>query len=193
MDDIKYLLKRMAESANAAKAHYQIWFTLRGEGKALPKFRKDINDFRYVDFFHASNSGHYKLIFIELGCLFDSDGRAASFKNLKEALKHTEKINLIQKIESSFSHYKNTVSKVKTIRSRLIAHKDLNAEIKKTYKEKNGITPDQIRDLIETSCVLINELNQEIIGKGNNPIANESNRYENATFSLLEVLKKGRS
>lgn len=183
----------MADSANAANAHYQIWFTLRGEGKALPKFHKDMNDFRYVDFFHASNSGHYKLIFIELGCLFDSDDRAASFKNLKKALEKRGQMKLIGKIESRLNNYKDIVSKVKTIRSKLIAHKDLTVDVKKTYREKNGITPDQICDLIKTSCVLLNELNQELIGKNNNPIAIESDRCEKATFSLLEVLNKGRS
>lgn len=90
MSGLENLVRRITDSANAAQAHYQIWFTLRGKGKALPRFYDDVNDSRYVDFFHATNAGHYKLMFIELGCLFDPDDRAASIRNLKAALVQEE-------------------------------------------------------------------------------------------------------
>ncbi|RLK44974.1 hypothetical protein [Cupriavidus plantarum] len=51
MKDLRQLLSRMADSVNAAGAHYQIWFTLRGEGKALSEYHQDMSDYRYVDFF----------------------------------------------------------------------------------------------------------------------------------------------
>jgi hypothetical protein len=67
INEIKGLFDRIVDSVNAAQAHYQIWFTLRGQGKALPEFHSDMNDYRYVDFFEASNAGHYKLMFTRTG------------------------------------------------------------------------------------------------------------------------------
>jgi len=115
MDEIRYLLRRMADSANAAQAHYQIWFTLRGDGKALPEYLDDMNDSRYVDFFHANNAGHYKLMYIELGCLFDTDSRSASFRNLKTSLGERGYNPIIEKIDDALSQYTNLVSSILTI------------------------------------------------------------------------------
>jgi hypothetical protein len=50
------------DSVNAAMAHYQIWFTLCGKGKAIEQYLNDMNDYSYVDFFHAANVGNYKLM-----------------------------------------------------------------------------------------------------------------------------------
>lgn len=192
MDEIQYLLRRMADSANAAQAHYQIWFTLRGVGKALPEYLDDMNDCRYVDFFHASNAGHYKLMFIELGCLFDTDSRSASFRNLKTSLKENGCNSVIKKINASLSQYTKLVSSILTIRSKLIAHKEIGAESEDIHK-KNGVIPNKIKELLDTSCSLINEIDSELFGNDRCILASELKRFEQATFSLLEVLRKGRS
>ncbi len=191
MNDIQYLLRRMADSANAAQAHYQIWFTLRGDGKALPGHLDDMNDYRYVDFFHANNAGHYKLMYIELGCLFDTDSRSASFRNLKTSLKERGYDLIIEKIDNALSKYKQLVSSILTIRSKLIAHKEIGAESEDIHKN-NGIIPNQVKQLLSSICSLINEIDSELFGNNGVLLASKSDRYERATFSLLEVLRNGR-
>src|SRR5690606_11534699 len=79
------ILKHVVDEANAARAHYQIWWTLRN--LALPEFYDTMNDHEYVEFFHASNSGHYKLMFVALGKIFDCDTRSAGTRELKTALR----------------------------------------------------------------------------------------------------------
>ena len=46
-----------------------------------------MNELSYVEFFHASNSGHYKLFFISLAKVFDRDNRVAGIKELRKALR----------------------------------------------------------------------------------------------------------
>jgi len=191
MDGIRKLLKRIADSVNAAQAHYQIWFTLRGQGKALPEYYDDMDDFRYVDFFHASNAGHYKLMYIELGCLFDSDTRAASMRNLKVKLAHAGLDELVNKISIALKDYEQLVSNILTIRSRLIAHKEIDV-LSEEVHAKNGIIPNEVGKLIGICCALINELNEKLF-HDQQPLACETYRFEQATFELLEVLRKGRS
>lgn len=189
--EIKILLERMADSANAAQAHYQVWFTLRAEGKALPEYYDDMNDYRYVDFFRASNSGHYKLVFIELGCLFDLDRRAASVKNLKTKLGKMGRSDLVQKIDAEYKEFEDLIANIRKIRSRLIAHKDIGAVPQDVYSEYS-LQPEKIAEIIRRSCSLINSVYLEIFQE-NRLIACENNRYEKATFGLLKVLRNGRS
>lgn len=191
MSDLENLVRRIADSANAAQAHYQIWFTLRGEGKALPRFYDDMNDSRYVDFFHATNAGNYKLMFIELGCLFDPDNRAASIRNLKATLHQEGRGDLVNRVEASLAGYGQLVSGILTIRSKLIAHKEISAESTDIHSQA-GVIPNEIGKLLNICCGLINEIATELfpqIGL----LATETNRYEQATFELLEVLRNGRS
>jgi hypothetical protein len=192
VNELRDLLNRIADSANAAQAHYQIWFTLRGNGKALPSYYNDMNDHRYVDFFHASNSGNYKLMFLELGCLFDTDTRAASFRNLKEALKKEGRHDLIERINTKLSPFSKLVSSALTIRSKLIAHKEVGAESEHVHSI-NGVVPNEIGQLLNIASSLINEIDVELFGNTGCLMATTTDRFERATFEMLEVLRNGRS
>ncbi|OLL32693.1 hypothetical protein BTH42_05575 [Burkholderia sp. SRS-W-2-2016] len=191
MKELRELLSRIADSVNAARAHYQIWFMLRGEGKALPEYYQDMNDHRYVDFFHASNAGHYKLMFIELGCLFDPDLRAASMRNLKIALALAGRKDIVRTIDASLAEYKDLVSGILTIRSKLIAHKDIGAKSKDVHAQSK-IVPNEVEKLINVCSELIGRISAEIFGVGNT-LAAVTDRFERATLELLNVLRKGRT
>ncbi len=191
MKDIDELLRRIADSVNAAQAHYQTWFTLRGHGTALPDYYEVMDDSRYVDFFHASNSGHYKLMYIELGCIFDSDTRAASIRNLKEKLNALGRDDLVNKINVELKPYIKLVSNIIAIRAKLIAHKEVGADSDNVHAKFN-VVPDDVNALIKKCCFLINLIHAEV-SKSNQEIAAETDRFEKATFELLKVLKRGRA
>lgn len=191
MTDLQKLLRRIADSLNAAQAHYQIWFTLRGHGKALPDYYDEMNDYRYVDFFEASNAGHYKLMYIELSCLFDPDTRAASMRNLKEELNQLGRSDLVSKIENELAPFTQLVSNIIAIRGKLIAHKEIGTDSNDVHA-KFAVVPDRICELIGKSCTLINSIYKELCGQSES-VAFETDRFEKATFGLLNVLRRGRS
>jgi hypothetical protein len=97
--------KAVRDSVNASMGHYQIWFTLRGKGKAIEEYLGDMNDCRFVDFFFAANIGHYKLMFIEIACLFDSGGGSHSVKNLKSLMRSNGLDDLAEKFDKQLNAY----------------------------------------------------------------------------------------
>ena len=192
MNDLEHLLRRISDSIESGTAFYQIWFTLRGEGKALPEYLDDMNDTRYVDFFHAINPGTYRLMFIELGCLFDPDPRSASIRNLKSKLAEIGRNDLVMNIDNQLSSYTEMVKNILIIRSKLIAHKELGA-FSEDIHFKYGIIPNKVNDLLKVCCQIINDLHEELFRKDGVFCAAETLRFENATFRLLSVLREGRS
>lgn len=82
MSTARVITEELIEEGMAARAHFQVWWTLRN--LALPQYLSTMNNLDYVDFFHASNSGHYKLFFISLSKIFDRDDRVSGVKALRE-------------------------------------------------------------------------------------------------------------
>ena len=186
------MLRRVADSANAAQAHYQIWFTLRGAGQALPEYYQEMNNGSYVDFFHAANSGNYKLMYIELGCLFDTDPKSTSIRNLKALLTEQGHNHYVNKIDAELREFASLVPKMLTIRSKLIAHKEFGASSEKIH-QKYGVIPNEIGRLLDNVCGLLNDINAALFDSGGSLIAVASKRYERATFALLKTLRKAGS
>jgi len=180
------------DSSVAAMAHYQIWFALRGEEKAVKTHFDDMNDTRYVDFFLASNSGNYKLMFIETACLFDSDEKTHNIRSLKALLSSNDLSELTKKFNSKLSPYTKLVSNIKTIRSRIIAHKEANVEPKELYK-KHGIKPDDIKDLLNTVAELLGEVESKLNNNSSSSTCGVTDRWERATFNLLKALHNGKN
>ena len=191
-EDLTECFKHVRDSLNSAMAHYQIWFTLRGEGKAIKNYLNDMSDYRYVDFFHAANSGNYKLMFIETACLFDSDDRTQSIRNLKSLMNKYGLSNIADKFENMLKPYAELVSNIKTIRSRVIAHKEADVDPSELYK-KHGIKPDDIKDLLNLTAELLRELESNLTNNSSSHSVGATDRWERATFNLLKSLKAGRS
>lgn len=179
------------DSQVAALAHYQIWFTLRGAGKAIDTHLDDMNDHRYVDFFHASNSGNYKLMFIETAALFDSDTNTNNIRTLKDHMHNNGLSVLADKFSDQLNVYSSLVSNIKAIRGKIIAHKEANVDPGGLYK-KHGIKPDDIRDLLFKSGELLQELESVLNNNSSCSSVSPTDRWERATFNLLDALKAER-
>jgi len=180
------------DSVNAALGHYQIWFTLRGKGKAIDEYYDDMNDYRYVDFFRASNAAHYKLMFIDAGCIFDTDDRTDRFRRLRELMNESGLCELSNRFGDRLVPYRALVSNILTVRSRLIAHKESGVEPSGLYK-KHGIKPNDIKELLACLAGLMNELEGELNNGASWSTVGPTERWEKATYGLLEVLRKGRN
>ncbi|CAA0113517.1 Uncharacterised protein [Halioglobus japonicus] len=190
--ELRECFDNVKDSVNAALGHYQIWFTLRCKGKAIDEYYDDMNDYRYVDFFRAANIAHYKLIFIEAGCIFDTDDRTDRFRRLRELMNENGLSELSEKFKDRLKPYQTLASNILTVRSKLIAHKESGVEPPELY-QKHGIRPDDIEELLLCLAGLMNELESELNGGANWITVGPTERWENATYGLLEVLRKGRN
>lgn len=190
--ELKDCFKKVVSSYTGALSSYQIWFTLRGEGKALDTNFEDMNDHSYVDFFHATNFGNYKLMFIETASLFDSDNRAASISSLKFLLNSENLPRYSNLIEVELKKYRKLVTNIKTIRSRIIAHKEM-AVSPSSLHEKHGIKPIEIKELLQSCGKVLREVEIYLTSNTTSSTVCTTNRFEKATFSLLDTLSKGRN
>jgi hypothetical protein len=181
------ILDHLIEEANAARAHFQVWWALRN--LALPEFYDTMNDSRLVQFFHASNSGHYKLIFVALGKIYDSDTRSAGIAELKNRLRLEERGDLADKIEEDLASVTSHVQRILGIRNRTVLHNEHAIDRARVY-EINGIKTDEIWELINKTSEAINSVAQAL---GHPFRVSVSRSYEAATLAMLEQLRRGRA
>lgn len=179
------ILDHLIEEANAARAYFQTWWALRN--LALPEYYDTMNDSTIVQFFHASNSGHYTLIFVALGKIYDSDTRSAGLPELKKALSAEGRDDLANKLADDLSAVTSHVQRILGIRNRSVLHNEHAIDRVKVY-EVNGIKADEIWQLIDTTSEAINSVAQTL----RHPFRVSTSRpYETATLAMLEQLRRG--
>ena len=147
-----------------------------------------MNNLDYVDFFHAANSGHYTLFLLSLAKLFDRDSRVAGMMELRRALRTEGRGNLALAVARQLKPHEATVKQVMTIRNRSVVHNEHAITRSKVYKLNGGVTPDQLRDLIDATCNAINQVASQV---GIVDPIFESDRSERATLNMLETLARG--
>jgi len=182
------ILRYLIEETNAARAHYQVWWALRN--LALPDFYGTMNDHRYVQFFHASNSGHYKLIFVAIGKIYDRDTRSAGIRELKAALRAEGRNVVADKLQEDLSSVADQVSRLLKIRNRTALHNEHAISREQVYQLDGGITANEIWDVIESTTHAINSVADAL---GHRSRASVGRPYERATLSMLEMLHRGRA
>lgn len=177
----------LIEDGIAARAHFQVWWALRN--RALPEYLDTMNELDHVEFFHASNSGHYKNFFVALSRIFDRDPRTAGMRELRKALAFEGRRDLADYLVAKLRLIEAQVGSVMQIRNKSIAHNDRSIPRDKVY-EINGITPDEIRELIDVACTAINHIAGEL---GLSERIFQGERFERATLNMLRRLKSGAS
>lgn len=185
MSEIHTILDHLMEEGTAATVHFHTWWALRN--LAIPQFYETMNDLSHVDFFHASNSGHYKLFFLALSKIFDRDSRVSGISHLRETLRQNGYPKLADELETKLVPLRSAVSRVMSIRNRTIVHNERELSREKIY-DLNGITPNEIRQLINSTCDAIDSV-ADGIGLSNRISSGE--RHERATLAMLKSLQKG--
>ena len=146
-----------------------------------------MNDQRYLDFFLTVIEGVHEMMFLSVGKIFDKN-RSESLDRLLANLKESNEKDLAHQIELVFEQNKDTIGKIKMVRDKSVAHNDPMPSSK--VFEKAGVTYNEIRALIDSTCCALNKVAEETafpnrISKGA--------RYEDATLSLLEFLRLGKA
>ena len=115
--------------------------------------------------------------------------------SLHKALKHAEQSNdtdLKTRIESILRSQEETLSKVKRIRDKAVAHNDRIS--RSTVFQETRITPNQIEELIEAVKDMTNKtLKSEQEGGTYYGLIPGAGRYKAAVVNILTYLEKGRT
>ena len=187
MTESRELLSILRDEAGAARAHFHTWWALRN--MAIPEYFDTMNNYEFVDFFHVSNSGNYKLIFISLAKIFDRDSRTAGIVKLKNVLIDEGHQNLADEITNRLGKKEELIKKILRIRNQSISHNQSELPREKVYKI-NDITPDQIREVIDETCSVMNDIASAF---GMSTVISDADRLEQATLNMLRQLKNGKT
>lgn len=185
MNNARAIAETLIQEGMSAKAHFQTWWALRN--LAIPTYHKTMSDFAHVDFFHASNAAHYKLFLLALAKIFDRDTRVSGLSSFRKALRHEGNAHLADNLERALSPHSDLVERLMSIRNKAIVHNEIGISREKLY-EVNGVTPNEIRALIDITCSTINEAARAL---GISSIIFESNRHESAVLAMLQTLQRG--
>jgi hypothetical protein len=185
MANATHIAQVLIEEGVKARAHFQVWWALRN--CALPKYYKAMNDLAYVDYFHASNSGHYTLFLLSLAKLFDRDPRVAGMRELKRALRSEGRTSSALAIGRTLKPHEATIKSVMAIRNRTVVHNEHSIARHNVY-EINGVTPNELKALIDAAGNAINSVAADL-GITNRVF--DSDRTEQATLNMLETLARG--
>ena len=74
-----------------------------------------MNDYEYVDFFHVSLAGSFRLIFLSLSSLFDKNSKALSLRVVGETLKNNGYVEVANKIIRLYRIHKDTIEGIRHI------------------------------------------------------------------------------
>jgi hypothetical protein len=185
MSEARAITQVLIEEGIAARAHFQVWWALRN--LAIPQFLRTMNNWDYVDFFHASNAGHYKLFILALSKIYDKDTRVAGLSELRRALKDEGREELSDYISKQLNPLRKRITAIMGIRSQSLVHNERALPRTKVY-QLHGITPNQIRGLIDKTANTINSVAREL---GITNTIFESDRHERAVIRMLDTLEKG--
>ncbi len=170
-----------------ASSNYEIWWVYIG-GETRRLYIDDMND--YVDFFRSSIHAHFVATVIALYRLYES--RNDTY-NIPRFLYHCREKKLlddtvIKNFEIEVRSVKPIWKKVNILRNKAFAHRTQELSLDDVFSEA-GITPNQIRDLIENSKFFLNKLSTEL--------GLETHAFNLSTkgsvIALLETLKRDRN
>ena len=187
---IHQLFQRIQEEAKRSRMYFHTWWGL--VNRALPEYHSTINDWAYVDFFHAANSGFLDLVFVSLSKLFDRTNpkhpEVLGFKKFQEALNEHGFTEEAQLVKQRLEPREDVIKRIHGIRNKAIGHNEA-ALTREAVFDRFGITPDEIRELIHEICDVLNEVGRRI----DYPTGiSDGERSERAVIALLETLRRGR-
>lgn len=179
--DARDALRRIRTEANAARAFFYTWDALnraRGDQGLRDAMNKDFRP----DFFRSTMVAHFRMIFVSVGTIYDSDNRGKSLTvdYLIKTLDKTDGAGL----SVLRARHEHVIQGMRRIRNKAIAHNDPES-VDDVFKQAS-ITPNQIRVLIDETCdaldVICTRPEYDF-----NRIAGGS-RHTRAVASILDVL-----
>ena len=184
--ELREALLRVRAEASSARAFFFTWNAIN-VAQGDKQYLRTMNDYRNVDFFLVSMEGHFRLVFLSLGNMFDKRKGSVSLHLLHRRLHEANRSDLGCELEKVLKRHAPTIASIRKIRNKSIAHMDKDSM--ETVFRGAVITPNQIATVIDAVCDVLNRISDAI----NFPDRiSEGDRYENAVQFLLDTLRRGR-
>lgn len=157
-DKARKYINGISNTITSASLHFDVWWVYK-EKDSRAKYVDVMNE--YLNFFTTSLQAHFLSTIVELYKLFESRSDTVNFPRLIKLLRDNRilepKIQL--RVEEERASLAILWKKIAILRSELFAHTSIDLTYRQVFK-KAGITPNNIKDLIERSKNLLNEISE---------------------------------
>ena len=174
----------LKNSANGAKAHFEVWWALASRAK--PEFVSVLD--QHSDFFRAAFDAHYTSYFVYLAHLFDERKDSSSIPRYFDAISSTSKATTLQLLKMRFAELEKRAKPLITVRHKTVAHIDVKLTEKDVFMPLN-ITWNVVRNIIYDVSQFVKEIDPAPVSEGVGYIGvPRDERLIEATMKILQVL-----
>lgn len=158
--EAKKYIHSLANTITSASLHFDIWWVFKEKGSCA-KYVDILNE--YLDFFKTSLQAHFLSIVVELYKLFETRKDTINFPRLIKLIEDNNLLEsgVLKRFNEQSKLMKEIWRKIAILRSELFAHNNIDLSYQDVFK-KAHITPNNIRDLIQSAKELLNEMSQEL-------------------------------
>lgn len=176
-------IRELQDAAISAGLNYEIWWLLKSRD-TRPKYIQVMNE--YVGYFRVAIQAHFVAMLIALYRIFETRKETHNFPRLLDRLEADTVLSadVIIALRSKYALLKPLWVKVSILRNEAFGHRTLELDTEAVFV-KAGITGDELKQLVEQTQELLNELTLAL---------RESTRAFNLsatkdTVRMLEALK----
>jgi hypothetical protein len=179
-------IEALRHNANVASLNYDVWWVYKSE-KYRPVYAETMN--QYLSFFETSIHAHFVALLIALYPIYET--RKDTF-NIPQLLKTLEKegqipFNVLTKANAIYAKVKPLWVKVGVLRNNVFGHRSDSEAIEEIFKAA-GITPNELKELIELTKHLLNTISRALDGS----VHAFNLAATDATVRMLENLNRHR-
>jgi hypothetical protein len=160
--DLAPHLEALRHSANVASLNYDIWWVYKSK-EYRPIYVDTMN--RYLGFFDTSLHAHFVALLVALYPMYETRRDTFNLPRLLKVLDKERRIsaNVLAKANALYAEAKPLWVKVGVLRNNAFGHRSDSKTIEEIFKEA-GITPNQLKKLIELTKRLLNTISRALDG-----------------------------
>jgi hypothetical protein len=155
--DIDRYISEIRHTITVAGLNYEIWWVYRSKD-TRPEYVEVMN--RYGLFFQTSIHAHFVALLVELYRLYETRADTFNVPSLLKILRAEARLPS-ETMEALEDIYKNEAkplwTKVNILRNKAFGHRSVSHTIEEVF-QKAGVTPNELRDLVEATKKLLNKL-----------------------------------
>lgn len=156
-NDIDRYISELRHTITVAGLNYEIWWVYKSKD-TRPTYVETMN--RYSLLFKTSIHAHFVALLVELYRLYETRDDTFNIPSLLKILKDQGQLPDAT-IELLDGIYKKEAKplwiKINILRNKAFGHRSVAHTVEEVFKEA-GVTPDELRDLVEVTKKLLNEL-----------------------------------
>lgn len=154
--DIGSYISELRHTVTVAGLNHDIWWVYKSKN-TRPAYIETMN--RYSLFFQTSIHAHFVALLVALYRLYETRDDTFNIPSLLKILKEQRALAeaTLQLLDGVYKEAKPLWIKVSILRNKAFGHGSVAQTVEQVFNEA-GVTPDELRDLVEMTQRLLNEL-----------------------------------